>query len=182
MPDTITINEWRQVWRKAPIGMAIVDREGSYRHANPFFCRMLGWGESHLIGMKSREITLNPDIDDDEEMMRRLFDGEAEEYTIWKRYVTKSGRVVKATLSAWPIFSDDGKTVVGVLKFIEPEAIENSPTVQRLIQDVDSMKSAVWVDKLADTLKAHKKTIAGASVVIGTLLWKLLAWIAQNAN
>ena len=47
---------FRNAFVHAPIGMAIVSREGRFLRVNPAFCRMLGYSETELLRLRAAEL------------------------------------------------------------------------------------------------------------------------------
>jgi two-component system cell cycle sensor histidine kinase/response regulator CckA len=96
----------------APIGMALVSLEGAslgqILRVNSAVCRLLGYGECELVGRTIGDITHPDDRAASVAFTRALVAGEAGPSQIDKRYLTASGSVVLATLSASVVPGRDG--------------------------------------------------------------------------
>jgi len=92
----------------APIGMTLVGVDGSFLRCNQALCDLLGYTEEELLALTFQDITHPDDLDIDLSHVQRLLDGEAADYTMEKRYVTKAGRLVWVLLAASLVRDDDG--------------------------------------------------------------------------
>jgi PAS domain S-box-containing protein len=88
----------------APIGMALVNLSdpdfGVMTRVNAALCDLLGYEEGDLEGRTFAEITHPEDAEKDVALARRLIEGDIDSYTTDKRYITATGEVVLASLSA----------------------------------------------------------------------------------
>ena len=92
----------------APIGMALVDVDGSFLRCNQALCDLLGYGEDELMALSFQDITHPEDLDIDLSHVQRLLAGEASSYTMEKRYLTKTGRLVWVLLAASLVRDEEG--------------------------------------------------------------------------
>ena len=99
---------FRGAFDQAPIGMALVGTDGRWLRVNRALCAMLGYAESELLGVTFQDITHPDDLADDLEQVRRLLAGEADAYTMEKRYLDRHGRPLWAQLSVSLVRDDDG--------------------------------------------------------------------------
>jgi len=91
--------QFRHAMALAPIGMALVDLDGSFREVNHALARLLGYEEDELVGVTFQQITHPEDLEADLENVARLLDGTLDHYTMEKRYLTKSGEIVWVLLA-----------------------------------------------------------------------------------
>ncbi|MEA2467131.1 MAG: hypothetical protein QOJ57_1257, partial [Thermoleophilaceae bacterium] len=88
----------------APIGMALVSLTdpgfGAMVRVNSALSELLGYDERELSGRTFAEVTHPDDVEADVALARRLLEGEVDSYQTEKRYITASGDVVLASLSA----------------------------------------------------------------------------------
>jgi two-component system, sporulation sensor kinase A len=80
------------VFEHAPIGMALLSSDGSFR-ANSSLCNMLGYSESELLKLTVQSVTHPEDLEIDLELWGKLVQGDIDSYQIEKRYIHKSGDV-----------------------------------------------------------------------------------------
>ena len=90
------------------VSAAIVGPECDYLDVNAKFCEMTGYSRAELLSMNSRDITLPEDVDVDRPQVNRLLAGEISSYTIEKRIVSKSGRIVLIALTVSLVRNSDG--------------------------------------------------------------------------
>lgn len=84
----------------APIGMALVAPDGRWLKVNRTLCALTGYSEEHLLGgVMFQDITHPDDLDADLEHIQRLLDGEADRYSMEKRYFTAGGSQIWVNLS-----------------------------------------------------------------------------------
>jgi len=82
----------------APIGMAIVALSGRWLQVNRSVCELLGYSESELLQMTFQDITHPDDLDADLALVERVVAGDLRRYSMEKRYIHKTGKVVSALL------------------------------------------------------------------------------------
>jgi diguanylate cyclase (GGDEF)-like protein/PAS domain S-box-containing protein len=93
---------FRAVFDNAAVGIAQVSPQGTFLQINQYFCDMLGYTRSEILGQafSFQHVTLADDLSADTQHMARMLGGELHHYRVEKRYVHKSGRLVWASLSA----------------------------------------------------------------------------------
>ena len=92
----------------APIGMALVGVDGSFQRCNQALCDLLGYEEHELMELSFQDITHPEDLDTDLAHVQRLLAGEGSSYTMEKRYLTRTGRLVWVLLAVSLVRDDDG--------------------------------------------------------------------------
>jgi PAS domain S-box-containing protein len=83
----------------APIGMALVDLDGSLVKLNENFCDIIGYPLEEARGLGFQAITHPDDLQADLALLQRLLAGEIPRYQLEKRYVRKDGAVIWVRLS-----------------------------------------------------------------------------------
>ena len=73
-------------------GLALVGEDGTFRRANPSFCRLVEYSEAELRRLRYQDITDPVDVRQDEEMAALVAAGEYETYDYHKSYITKTKR------------------------------------------------------------------------------------------
>lgn len=98
--SVVNINnkQFEKIWNRSTIGFAIIDRDEKIIKVNPMLCEMLQYSESELIGKQISDITHPADMDNDQAMIDQVLSGNISEYRMTKRYITKTGPSVWATL------------------------------------------------------------------------------------
>lgn len=79
-------DRFRSAMNHSPIGMAIVSLDGQILDANPALCQIFGYDLPVVRGMDLLRITHPDDMTVDFADLRRLYDGEIENFEVEKRY------------------------------------------------------------------------------------------------
>lgn len=177
---TLRLDKLLKVWETAPIGMALLTEDGHWLAANPFLCQILQYSPHELVGeipgtgRSFQDSTLMDDLVPDVEMTKAVVSGKVSHYTMFKRYVTKSQTIVGAMLHVWPYY-EDGKFQCFVAHVVPVDrSIENSPTITRLVKEVEELKTMSPVSKMAETFSKYKKLIITVGAVIGTIIVEVI--------
>lgn len=89
---------WKSAWHPSFDGVAIVNKDFTFRSANPQFCKLLGVTPADLIGQRFQDIT-PPDIRElDEKNAKLVIQGSIPFYVLPKRYEFASGTKVEVIL------------------------------------------------------------------------------------
>jgi PAS domain S-box-containing protein len=111
------------LWDRSLVGVALVTKEGRFEFANEAFCRLLEYSETELRNRHFQEITHPDDVHADVSMARDITLREADEYTMRKRYITKTGKVV------WMILHVQGLIVSNELHYFVSQISEIVPVL-----------------------------------------------------
>jgi PAS domain S-box-containing protein len=84
---------------EAPIGMALVARDGRFLRVNRVLCEIVGYSADELTNRTFQSITHPDDVEPDVALADRLAAGGIPRYQFGKRYIRKDGSIVDATLS-----------------------------------------------------------------------------------
>ena len=102
--DGITGEELAEGYRlsveSAPIGLALLALDGSWRYVNPALCRMLGGTPEDFIGKTYQDFTHPDDLAEDLALVADLIAGRTSSLQFEKRYVRLDGEIVYAKLHA----------------------------------------------------------------------------------
>ena len=101
--------EFRTVFEKGPLGMAISDARSRFIKVNPMFCTMLGYSQEELLTKSFADITHPDHLKEDIAQVKRLSAGEIPEYTTEKQYIKKNGDVIWASVVVSVVRDVDGK-------------------------------------------------------------------------
>lgn len=110
----VSEQQFRLAMANAPIGMALVGLDGSWLEVNERLCQLVGRTRDELRRLRFQDLTHPDDLDSDLALMRQLFVGEIDHYTMEKRYVHADGHTVWALLSAAFVRDDDGVPRYGI--------------------------------------------------------------------
>jgi len=93
----------------SPVGMAVTDPEGRYLQVNPSFCTLLGRTEQELVGHHYSEVTPPSDLDNADDMLRRMQRGELTVFQAEKRYIHPTLGTVHVLVNSTAVRADDGE-------------------------------------------------------------------------
>ncbi|MGN7611181.1 PAS domain S-box protein [Magnetococcales bacterium HHB-1] len=102
LEDTLRHSEekFRVFFQEAITGMVMASLEKKFIDVNPAFSQMIGYSRDQLLTMGFEEITYPPDLQQDLDHLKRLNRGEADSFTMEKRYIHRSGDTFWIFLSA----------------------------------------------------------------------------------
>jgi PAS domain S-box-containing protein len=142
---------FRGTFENAAVGVAMVGPDGSILRANKSFVRMLGYTVEELKTKTFRDLTHPEDLATNLSVLNKTLVGEADSYSIEKRYVRKDGGVVWASLTVGCVRNADG----GVDYFVS------------VVQDITDRKHAEA--RLAE--RNEQLDLAGKIARIGTFTY-----------
>jgi PAS domain S-box-containing protein len=90
----------RTTFEMAAVGIAHIAPDGRFLRANRRLCDILGRTSDDLLRMRVHDVTLPEDADTDRRHSQRLLDGQAQSYTLEKRYVRADEVVVWVSVTA----------------------------------------------------------------------------------
>lgn len=100
--------QFRSTMENAPIGIALVDTDGSWLDVNDRVSQIVGRTREELLTSTFQDITHPDDLDLDLAHVQALLDGQRDRYAIEKRYLHADGHVVPILLSVSLIRDADG--------------------------------------------------------------------------
>ena len=101
---------FRQVFEQSPIGLCLVDSDGTFAHVNAAFEKITGYTAEELYEMNFRDITFEEDLDLDLKLSSAMFAGDTDGFEMEKRYVRKDGQTVWIYLTSRMLKNQDGVT------------------------------------------------------------------------
>jgi PAS domain S-box-containing protein len=105
-------------FENAAVGVVLVDPKGSLLRVNETLARMLGYSTKELETKTFQDVTHPDDLASNLSLLKKTLTGEANSYSIEKRYVRKDGRFIWASLTVGCVRKTDG-TVDYFLSVIE---------------------------------------------------------------
>lgn len=151
----ISVEQFRSAFENAPIGMAIIGRDGAWLKVNPALCNLLGFAEEDLRRTDFQTLTHPDDLDADLGQLKLLSRGEISSYTIEKRYYRANGSILWGKLRVGMVRNADGQADHFVSQIIDI-------TEQRRI---DQMKSE-FVSTVSHELRTPLTSILGALTLL----------------
>jgi len=160
---------FRNAFENAPIGVAVVGLEGRFLQVNRSLCEILGYSEGELLSMNFLDITHPEDVDRSVDRVRRVVEGEADRYSLEKRYVGSGGRPVWVSLSVSlvrdaggePLYFVDQIQDITERKVAERELAQKAEELARANAELEQFSHSVSHD-----LRAPLRSIDGFSQIL----------------
>lgn len=87
---------FRNYFEMGQVGMAIISLDQKWLMVNDRLCEMLGYTKGELTTMTWTELTHPDDLEVDLAQFRKLLGGESETYSMDKRFLHKTGKIIHA--------------------------------------------------------------------------------------
>lgn len=126
----------RLTFMHAPIGEAIVELDGRWRHVNAAVTKLTGYTEEQLLKLTFQDITHPDDLEIDLGHLNRLLAGEIESYQMEKRYFTASGQIVWVLLSVALVRDEGGSPLYFIAQI---QDITEGKRQRKALQDLTAM-------------------------------------------
>jgi len=117
------------IWDMSPIVIAMIDEDDKFLYVNRTGQSFWEYSEAELKAKKWQDITHPEDIPADVTMRKLLKEGKQKSYTMSKRYLTKSGRVVWGSLTAYAFNETGGKFICFLTQVVPIEKRNNDNVV-----------------------------------------------------
>ncbi|MCG2418901.1 PAS domain S-box protein [Aequorivita sp. F47161] len=148
--------QFRQTFVHAPIGMALVDLDGTWLKVNEEICHFLGFSKKELYALTFKDITHPHDLEKDIELLTELLNDDLKNYQMDKRYIRKNGDVVWANLSVSLVRDDDGNPLHFVSQI---QDINENKKLTEAIQD-QNKRLINFAYIVSHNLRSHTGNIA----------------------
>ncbi|WP_053075912.1 diguanylate cyclase [Pluralibacter gergoviae] len=126
---------FRNAMEYSAIGMALVSVEGQWLQVNKALCQFLGYEQSELLATTFQQITWPEDLDKDLRQLDKLLRGEVNSYSMEKRYVTRSGKMVWALLAVSLVRAPDGAPLYLIAQIEDIDDLKQSEEVNRRLME-----------------------------------------------
>ena len=103
------VERFRSVFERAPVGMALVVRDGRFTLANEAMGEILGRPGGELLKLSVGHVTHPEDMPETADALRRMVEGELSEWNAEKRYVRPSGEIRWGALRAMLLYDAEGR-------------------------------------------------------------------------
>ena len=141
---------------EAPIGMALVARDGRFIRVNRALCDIVGYSAAELTTLTFQAITHPHDLDTDLALAGQLERGEIARYHLEKRYIRKDGTSVDVMLSGSALRGADGAPILYIAQIEDISEQKRIAREQAFLADVGPV--------LGDTLD-YEQTLRGVAAL-----------------
>jgi PAS domain S-box-containing protein len=145
-PSKQSDDNFRAIFERSPIGIGIAGPDLRYRKVNPALCRMLGYSEEELLTKSFIDITHPDDAKLNLWNLDGLAAGEADHFTMEKRYVRKDGETVWVSLNVVAVRATSGAEAhtVGLAEDItERKRVENALRIKNIVFDASIAANSI---------------------------------------
>ena len=102
---------FENIFTSTAIGIAIVLKDGSLWRINKKFADIVEYTIDELNKLTFQDITHKDDLSKDLDLVNKVLNKEIDEYSIEKRYITKSGKIVWVNLRVKGVFSSENNEI-----------------------------------------------------------------------
>lgn len=133
---------FQAMFANAPIGIALIDKNGIPVISNKKLQEMLGYTEIELSTMPFSTFSHPDDAKLNMKLLNELLEGKTDHYTLEKRYFRKDGQVVwgNVTSSLFPDFNDGSSYVIGMVNDITERKITEQQ-LQEAYQEMEYLSN-----------------------------------------
>ncbi|WP_395755141.1 diguanylate cyclase domain-containing protein [Edwardsiella ictaluri] len=136
----------RNVMEYSAIGTALIDLRGRWIQFNPALCRMLGYDAAILQRLRYRSLIYPPDRLSDKRQLADLLAGHIDSYTLEKRYVHRSGRIIWTLLTVSLVRPPQAEVLYFVAQMKEINDIKhNERQKQRLLDTLHQERERLHI-------------------------------------
>lgn len=100
---------YRSIFENSLFGIAVIDRNYTFTEVNQAFCSLLEYDPDELIGKTIADVSHPDDTAVSIQMVDRLKNREVGQYTLEKRYVAKSGKIIDVLLFVRGSYGEKGE-------------------------------------------------------------------------
>lgn len=135
---------FRDAFSKAPIGMAIIQTDGTLLEVNQALADLLGFEIDEVTGLNWAAITHPDDVADNRESMRAIVQGLRDVQRVEKRYIHKDGHTVWALMNATAVRDSAGDAAYLIGQIVDlSDRIRAEKALQELVRSKDEFIASV---------------------------------------
>ena len=157
---------FRTVFEGAPLGIVVVDVDGTLRETNAAFDLMLGYERRELVGMTMRDLSDESDRERTLEAFGALVRGEVSSYEHEMRYKRKNGSTLWADVSVTYVPEDDEPFAIAVIDAVSDRIVIRDRLIHEATHDaLTSLPNrGLFSAQLGDALRTRQPGLAVAFV------------------
>jgi PAS domain S-box-containing protein len=169
---------FEKIFNDSSLGIMVVDSSGMIIKVNRAFQKMLGYSEKELLSMCFSDITHPHDNKTDQKLFKEFLSGKRNQYSLSKRYITKSGHIIYGKTTQYGIKDTHSKnklalTLVEDITFYKKMMNDLSHNQYLFNALLDSIQDSIYFkDSESRFIKVNKKkaqnhNISDPAVFIG---------------
>lgn len=122
---------FRLSFEHAPVGMALIDRDGTWLRVNHSLCELTGYNEQELLALNHR-ISHPDDMEETNQLVKGMLSGQFNSCLQRKRYIRKDGQIVYVLVTVSVIGGEKtGETSGFVAHMVDMTAREKAEQAHR---------------------------------------------------
>ena len=146
------------IFNQAMVGIALVDEKGTPFLVNERFSELLEYSREELLEMNFQNFTHTSDLELSISRFQKLIQGEINDYTVEKRYITKTGKTKYVKLNTSLVDEGIGsKYALVIVEDVTPREVERQQKekMMKLFTEISSLgKIGTWeIDVLSNSLQ-----------------------------
>jgi diguanylate cyclase (GGDEF)-like protein/PAS domain S-box-containing protein len=157
---------FRTVFEGAPLGIVVVDVDGTLKETNAAFDLMLGYERRELVGMTMKDLSDESDRERTLEAFGALVRGEVSSYEHEMRYKRKNGSTLWADVSVTYVPEDDEPFAIAVIDDVSDRIVIRDRLIHEATHDaLTSLPNrGLFSAQLGDALRTRQPGLAVAFV------------------
>jgi diguanylate cyclase (GGDEF)-like protein/PAS domain S-box-containing protein len=157
---------FRTVFEGAPMGIVVIDVDGTLRESNAAFDSMLGYERRELIGKTFRELSDEADGERTLEAFGALVRGEVSSFEHEMRYRRKNGSTMWAEVSVTYVPEDDEPFAIAVIDDVSDRIVIRDRLIHEATHDALTglPNRGLFSAQLGDALRSRQPGLAVAFV------------------
>jgi diguanylate cyclase (GGDEF)-like protein/PAS domain S-box-containing protein len=157
---------FRTVFEGAPLGIVVVDVDGTLKETNAAFDLMLGYERRELVGMTMKDLSEESDRERTLEAFGALVRGEVSSYEHEMRYRRKNGSTLWADVSVTYVPEDDEPFAIAVIDDVSDRIVIRDRLIHEATHDaLTSLPNrGLFSAQLGDALRTRQPGLAVAFV------------------
>lgn len=170
---------WKATWHPSFDGVAIVNKDFTFRSVNPQFCKLLGVTPADLVGNRFQDIT-PPGIKElDQKNAQMVIDGLIDFYLLPKRYEFANGNEVDVVLLVTAVRDKETQEFLFFVSRIMLDETEGLLSSQEVAGSELEQSFQTSIFMVAEFLIKHGKWLAALGAIIagaGAFLFSGVTW------
>lgn len=135
---------FRSVFDYSGIGMALISPEGNLLDANSAMCSFLGFSKAELLTLNFMDLTHPEDKKTDEVMLQKMLTKMINHYSIEKRYISKSKKILWSLHTVSKVAHEDSSPKFFVLQVVDiTRKKELADELNRKNSELEAVKSGL---------------------------------------
>lgn len=140
-------NCFAAIFKKCPQPMSIISTDGTFIKPNEALCTFLEYSFSELKNKTFYDITHPEDITTELKELERLLDNEIDHFVLFKRFITKGGRVAPILLTMFRV-NDEENNLMYYVSHIVPIKNGSETNVKKWVLEHDTKKNLNIKEKI----------------------------------